>query len=120
MTERSVVSRVVRDARREMAPASRNDDQQRLHIQIADPKAKVMLLPGRFRGSDYIKRHVEYVLTRDAEQGEQHVRRNLGAIRRTLEEMGVDQAAIDAEVRSIESSVRAEIWRQVLLPGGDR
>jgi hypothetical protein len=79
-----------------------------------------MLLPGHFRGAAYIQTHVAYVLSRDAEQGEQHVQRNLGAIRRTLDEMGVDKEAIDAEVRGIEAAVRGELWRQVLLPGGER
>ena len=79
-----------------------------------------MLLPGRFRGVDYIKRHVAHVLTRDAEEGERHVRRNLRALRLTLEEMDVDQIAIDAEVRRVEAAVRAELWKQVLLPGGDQ
>jgi len=121
MNEKAV-SRAVREARREVAPADpvgpKGDP--RLHVHIASPTAKVMLLPGRFRGADFIKSHVAYVLARDAERGEQHVRRNLRAIRRTLEAMGVDQGAIDAEVRSVESAVRREIWRQVLLPGGDQ
>jgi Family of unknown function (DUF6074) len=120
MTEKTAVSRAVRDARRDVAPSRRDDDSPRLHVRIAEPKAKVMLLPGRFRGTGHVKRHVEFVLTRSAEQGEQHVQRNLRAIRRTLEEMGVDQEAIDAELRTIEAAVRAELWQQVLLPDGDR
>lgn len=91
-----------------------------LHVEIATRKAKVVPLPGRFRGLQHIRSHVAYVLTLNAEQGEQHVRRNLKAIRRTLEEMGVDNSAITAEIRGIESAVRAELWRQVLLPGGDQ
>ncbi|MCK1456674.1 hypothetical protein IVB36_38795 [Bradyrhizobium sp. 35] len=112
-------ARVVREARRELAPAAPEGD-PRLHVQITIPKAKVMLLPGRFRGADYIKRHVEFVLTRSAEQGEQHVQRNLRALRRTLAEMGVDREAIDAEVRRVEAAVRAELWRQVLTPDGQQ
>lgn len=117
MTERAV-SRAVRNARREVAPSQEGDP--RLQIRIAEPKAKVLLLPGRFRDGAYIKRHVEFVLTRPAEQGEQHVRRNLNAIRRTLDEIGVDHFTIDAEVRRIEAKVRAELWRQVLTPGRDQ
>jgi hypothetical protein len=122
MTEKSAISRVVRDVRRDFAPAdaTRQADHPRLHVRIASAGARVMLLPGHFRGATYIQNHVEYVLSRDAEQGEQHVQRNLGAIRRTLDEMGVDKEAIDAEVRRIEAAVRGELWRQVLLPGGER
>ncbi|MCK1474904.1 MULTISPECIES: DUF6074 family protein [unclassified Bradyrhizobium] len=110
--------RVVRDARREAAPVDMTSD-PRLHVQIAIRQAKVILLPGRFRDAAYVRRHVEFVLTRPAEQGEQHVRRNLSALRKNLEDMGVDQIAIDVEVRRVEAAVRAEIWKQVLLPGGD-
>ncbi|MCK1508729.1 MULTISPECIES: hypothetical protein [unclassified Bradyrhizobium] len=46
MTERAV-SRAVRNARREVAPAQEGDP--RLHVRIAEPKAKVLILPGRFR-----------------------------------------------------------------------
>lgn len=117
MTARSILSGVVRGARRAAAPDVKHGD-PRLHVQIAEPKAKVMLLPGRFRGADYVRRHVEFVLSRSAEQGEQHVRRNLKAIRRVLDEMGVDSDDADREVRLIEAKVRAELWRQVLTPDG--
>lgn len=119
MTARSVVSGVVRGARRATAPGLKQEHDERLHVHIAEPIAKVMLLPGRFRDADYIRRHVKFVLSRSAEQGEQCVRRDLSAIRKNLRDMGVDQVAIDAEVRRIEAAVRAEIWKQVLLPGGD-
>jgi hypothetical protein len=114
----TAVSRAVRDVRREITPIRRDDDHPRLHVRIAEPKAKVMLLTGRFRDAAYVRRHVEFVLTRPAEQGEQHVRRNLSALRKNLEDMGVDQIAIDAEVRRVEAAVRAELWRQVLTPDG--
>jgi hypothetical protein len=117
VTARSVVSRAVRSARRAVTPDAGLEGDPRLHVHLAEPKAKVMLLPGRFRDAAYVRRHVEFVLTRSAEQGEQHVQRNLRAIRRTLDEIGVDQEVIDAEVRRIEAAVRAEIWRQVLTPG---
>lgn len=108
----TAASRAVREARREVAPVNRDDD----HPRIAEPKAQVLLLPGRFRGPDYIRRHVEFVVGLDAERGEQHVQRNLDAIRRRLDEMGVGKRDADREVRSIEGAVRAAIWRQVLLP----
>jgi hypothetical protein len=103
-----------------LRPAGAAEAAPRLHVEIVSPKAKVLLLPGHFRSAEHIKRHVAYVLTRDAEQGEQHIHRNLRAIRRTLQELGVDQEAIENEVRRIEGAVRAELWRQVLLPGGDQ
>jgi hypothetical protein len=120
VTARSIVSGVVRGARRAVAPDVRQDGDPRLHVRIAEPKARVILLPGRFRDAVYVRRHVEFVLSRSAEQGEQHVKRNLSALRKNLDDMGVDQNAIDAEVRRVEAAVRAEIWKQVLLPGGDQ
>ena len=79
-----------------------------------------MLLPGRYRDAAYVRRHVEHVLSRPADQGEAHVRRNLRCIGQNLEAIGVSQPEIVAEVRRIEGAVRAEIWRQVLSPDGSR
>ncbi|WFU44116.1 DUF6074 family protein [Bradyrhizobium sp. CB82] len=92
----------------------------RLHVEIAQRKAKILLLPGRFRGADHVKRHVDFVLTLDAERGEQHVQRNLRALRRTLDELGVTPATAEREVRRFEGAVRAELWRRVLLRDGDQ
>lgn len=117
MTERAV-SRAVRNARREVAPAQERRSPASCPHRRAEGEG--LTLPGRFRDAAYIKRHVEFVLTRPAEQGEQHVREKLNAIRRTLDEIGVDHFTIDAEVRRIEAKVRAELWRQVLTPGGDQ
>lgn len=112
----TAILKAVRDVRREVAPVRRADDRHQLHVPIAEPKAKVMVLPGRFRDDAYVRRHVEFVIRLDAERGEAHVRRNLDAIRRRLDELGVDREDADREVRIIEGRVRAEIWRQVLLP----
>lgn len=109
MTKKSAVIGVVRDVRRTIAPTARSSPKQ------SGPEAKVLLLPGRFRGPAYIARHVEFVLGLDAERGEAHVRRNLDAIRCRLDELGVDRDYADREVRSIESAVRRELWRQILL-----
>ncbi|WP_456719673.1 MULTISPECIES: DUF6074 family protein [unclassified Bradyrhizobium] len=95
-----------------MAPVDREVDDRR----VAGPTAKVMLLPGRFRGADYVRRHVSYVVAMDAECGEQHVQRNLDAIRRRLDEIGVDKRDANREIQTIEAAVRREIWRQVLTP----
>ncbi len=103
---------VVRNVQRDLSP-NRRDAAYR---SIARPKAKVVLLPGRFRGPDYVKRHVSYVVAMDAQRGEHHVRRNLDAIRRRLDEIGVDKRDADREIRTIEAAVRRELWRQVLLP----
>jgi hypothetical protein len=116
--EKAKVSRVVRDARHDAAPLPRSDDRPRLHFHIATPTAKVMLIPGQFRGAEYVRRHVEYVVAMGAEKGEAHIVRNLGAIERTLREMGVDDAAVAAELRTIEGRVRAELWWQILTPEG--
>jgi hypothetical protein len=122
MIEKSAVTRVVYDAKREPAPKDsvRRGGGYRLHIHIAPPRAKVLLLRGRFRDAAYVRTHVGYVVDMGAERGEQHIVRNLDCIRRNLDEMGVDRNVIDQEVRSIEAAVRAELWRQILLPDGDR
>ncbi|QIG96294.1 DUF6074 family protein [Bradyrhizobium sp. 6(2017)] len=112
MTDKSAVRSVVHDVRRDVAPVDRDVDNRR----VAAPTAKIMLLPGRFRGADYVRRHVSYVLTRPAEQGERHVQDNLREIRRLLDEIGVDKREADQEIRTIEAAVRREIWRQVLTP----
>jgi len=114
MTRKSAVVGVVRDVRRAMAPDAYSSSPK--VYRTAKPKARVLLLPGHFRGADYIRRHVEFVVGLDAERGELHVQRNLDAIRCRLDEMGVDKRDADREVRSIESAVRAEIWRRILTP----
>lgn len=91
-----------------------------LHIDLSLPKAKVLLLPGRFRTHHHVKRHVDYVITLAPDAGEQHVQRNLRALGMTLAEMGVDTAAANRELRRFEAAVRAEIWRRVLTPDGDQ
>jgi hypothetical protein len=118
MTEKSL-ARLVHEAKRELAPAPRRAA-PRLPIKIDLPGAKVFLLRGRYRDAAYVKRHVAYVLTRGAEQGETHIAQNLNCIRQNLQEMGIDSDVIDQEVRSIAAAVRAELWRQVLTPDGDR
>ena len=118
MTE-AAISQAVYDARREVAPSRRAGAHSHLHIRIDEPTAKVMLLPGRFRDAAYVRRHVEFVLSRPTDQGHQHVYRNLRALRRNLDDMGVDEAAIDAEVQRVSAAVWAELWKRVLLPGGD-
>jgi len=116
MTEKSAVLRVIRDVRHDLAPDTFGPEKHRPHVRNAEPKSRVLLLRGRFRGAEYIKRHVSYVVAMDADRGEQHVQRNLDAIRRRLDEMGIDRDDANREIRSIESAVRAEIWRQTLLP----
>jgi hypothetical protein len=102
------------------APSAPRRPDPVLHVEIALPKAKVMLLPGRFRRADHVRHHVDYVLTLDAERGEQHVQLNLRAYRLTIDELGVEPAMAEREVRRYEGMVRAELWRRILLPGGDQ
>jgi hypothetical protein len=118
MTDKATLARLARDARPGAATPAHRAYEPRLPVRVDLPGAKVMLLKGRYRGAEYVRVHVEHVLSRPADQGEAHVLRNLRCIRQNLEAIGVSQAEIDAEVRRIEGAVRAEIWRQVL--GGDR
>ena len=112
----SKVVALVSSTRPQRPPAKSNTDV--LHVEIARPQAKVLLIPGRFRSAEYIRTHVKYVLGMTAEKGEQHVIRNLGIIENTLRQMGVNEKAIGAELRIIEGAVRAELWRRVLTPEG--
>jgi hypothetical protein len=118
MIEKATVTRLVQQARHKLHPATAPRD-PRLHIHIAPPRAKV-LLKRPYRDGEYVRRHVGYVVEMGAEEGEAHIVRNLNCIRRNLEEMGIDRGVIDQEVRSIGAAVRAELWRQILLPGGDQ
>lgn len=117
MTERSALTRLVQEARRKLAPAPRSEE-PRLHINIERPTARV-LLKRPYRDAAYVRTHVGYVVDMGAERGEAHIVRNLNCIRQNLEEMGIDGNIVDQEVRSIEAAVRAELWRQILLPVGD-
>ena len=117
MTEKSRVVRLVSSTLSELLPARRppRSDHPHLLIKIARPTATV-LLKRPFRDAAYIRRHVSYVVKESTEQGEQHIIRNLLSIRRKLVEMGLDREVIDREMQSIEGEVRAELWRQILLP----
>ena len=117
MTEKSRVVRLVSNTLSELLPARRptRSDDPNLRVKIARPTATV-LLKRPFRDAAYIRRHVSYVVKESAEQGEQHIIRNLLSIRRKLDEMGLDREVIDRETREIEAAVRAELWRQILLP----
>ncbi|MDP2359012.1 MAG: DUF6074 family protein [Beijerinckiaceae bacterium] len=110
----SKVVALVSSARPRQPSTKNNTDVMR--VEIAPSQAKVLLIAGQFRSAEYIRTHVKYVLGLTAENGEQHVIRNLRAIERVLRQMGVEEAAITAELRIIEGAVRAELWRQVLLP----
>lgn len=111
---------IARIGRRAIGRATPEREPARLPVKVDLPGAKVFLLQGRYRHADYIARHVAYVLSRPADVGEAHVLRNLLAIRRSLLEIGVSEKQADAELQIIHSRVRAEMWRQVLLPEADQ
>lgn len=117
MTDAAQIARI---GRRAIGRAARKSEPARLQVKVDLPGAKVFLLQGRYRHADYIARHVAHVLSRPADIGEAHVVRNLQAIRRSLLEIGVTEDQADAELQIIHSRVRAEIWRQVLLPDACR
>jgi hypothetical protein len=118
MIEKATVTRLVQQARHKLHPAIEPRG-PRLHIHIAPPRAKVLLLRGRFRDAAYVRTHVGYVVEMGAERGEQHIVRNLTSIRRKLDAMGLDRDVVDREMREIESAVRAELWRQIILGDGE-
>ena len=116
MTDRRGVAEIAAGRRPSARGLSSLTGKPALHVEIAEPGAKVMLLPGKFRGAGYIRTHVAGVVEMGAEKGERHIVRNLAIIRDRLEELGIDEPAIAAELRRIEGAVRAELWRQILLP----
>lgn len=117
MTDAAQIARI---GRRAIGRAAPNREPARLPVKVDLPGAKVLLLNGHYRHADYIARHVAHVLSRPADIGEAHVLRNLQAIRRSLLEIGVSEKQADAELEIIHSRVRAEMWRQVLLPEADQ
>lgn len=115
-SETSRVSLLIREARAEVAsPTERKSESQIIPVKLV-PRSATVLLKRPFRDAAYVRRHVGYVVAESAEQGEQHIVRNLLSIRRRLNEMGLDRDVVDREIRDIESAVRAELWRQILLP----
>jgi hypothetical protein len=86
-----------------------------LHVEISLPSAKV-LLKRPFRDDAYVRRHVSYVVRMEPGAGERHVQANLESIQRKLEAMRLAPDVIAREMRDTEARVRAELWRQVLLP----
>jgi Family of unknown function (DUF6074) len=100
------------------ATAPKQPQEPILHVEIAPRTARVLLMRGRFRGAEYIQRHVGYVVAMGGKKGEEHIGRNLYAIERKLRQIGIDEATIAAELQSIEGAVRAELWRQILTPDG--
>jgi hypothetical protein len=49
---------------------------------------------------------------------EGHCREQLRKLRQRLERLGVAPDLVEQEVSSYEAALRAEVWRQVLTPGG--
>jgi len=70
----------------------------------------------RARDRGFVARHAERMLCLSPEAGEAHLRQQLRVQREKHERKGVDPALISAELRQLEGSIRAEVWRFVMQP----
>lgn len=84
------------------------------HFRIRWP-AKVSLHP-TFQDRRAVDRHVDGLMRMSADGAERHILRNLDAIGRLLQGMGIeDETTITAFTRDFESRARAAYWHRVLL-----
>jgi hypothetical protein len=70
------------------------------------------------RRLDFIERHARLVASMSADVGEGHIQRQLEIQRQTLARKGVAAPAIEHELNSLASAIRAALWRVVLTNGG--
>ena len=83
------------------------------------PKAPVLIfLPLRPRS--YVAKLARIVVAaKTAEFGETILQRDVKVITQDLLQAGADPEVVKREVRGLEASIRAEIWRTVLTPEGE-
>jgi|GEM_PF-6991078 len=95
------------------APVRRDDD--RLPVKFVASPPKVVPLPGRYcGGATAVKNHVDYLFTRDNENAQVHIGRNLRAIRMEMEELGIAEASIQSELAGFNIAVWQMIWQRVM------
>ena len=74
-----------------------------------------VLLFRPIRPATYVKRMARIIVNvATVEFGEEILRRDMQVIERGLLDAGVDAAVVRQEVRSLEASIRREIWELVL------
>ncbi|TAH67631.1 MAG: hypothetical protein EWM45_06625 [Rhodopseudomonas palustris] len=70
------------------------------------------------RRVDFVERHARMIAGMSAEAGEGHMQRQIDIQRQTLERKGVAADLIEAELKALESAIRAALWRTIMAPGG--
>lgn len=81
----------------------------------APQQAAVVPFPAARRGA-YIRKQATRMAELSATHAEAHLRQQLRLQAETMQRKGVDERTIAREVRSLESAVRAELWRQIFAP----
>lgn len=70
------------------------------------------------RRRDLVARCAMRMAALPAATADKHLAHQLKIQADTMHRRGFTSAAIDAEVRTLESAIRAELWRHVLTPEG--
>jgi hypothetical protein len=81
------------------------------------PSATVLVF-SPLRPREYVERMAMIILEVDAERGEMYLSLDMKLIGNDLIAAGADPAIVKREVCALESAIRAEMWRRVLIPGG--
>jgi hypothetical protein len=78
------------------------------------PTATITPFPSARRGA-FIRKHAERMTTLTPTHSDAHLRHQLKIQADTMRRRGISEETIAREIRSLESSIRTELWRLVLL-----
>jgi hypothetical protein len=84
-------------------------------VMAQPPTATVTPFPSARRGS-FIRKQAERMKTLTPTHSDAHLRQQLKIQADTMRRRGVTEDVIAREIRALESGIRAELWRVVLLP----
>ncbi len=65
----------------------------------------------------FVRRHAEIALGYDADAGERHIQRQVREQTATLLRKGVAEELAEAQGKSLDAALRAELWRCVMTGG---
>jgi Family of unknown function (DUF6074) len=95
-----------------MSAPSRNSRYERL------PAVKVVPFP-QVRRRRFVVRHATRLAALSHKTAEKLLRATVKQQAETMARKGLPPAVIERESRNLESAIRAELWRQILLRPGD-
>ncbi|WP_454917293.1 DUF6074 family protein [Xanthobacter sediminis] len=72
----------------------------------------------RARDRTFVRRHAAHIATLKPDRGERYLAKQLQIQADTLARRGVAPAIIGEHIKALESAIRAELWRVVLVPDG--